>query len=280
MKHSQRVLLLGSAGYLGRILTTLLQQSCSVVPTHRTDAYFAGSLHYDFWTDDINPLVEYYGSELIIIAANMAYEAAGEGIHFTGFQQRAECLIQGCRHRRVIYISSDGIFNGKKGNYIETDIPTPSTQYGKNLKYLEERVQALCSNYCIIRPSYLYGYSLSQLDSRLTLIRERLLAREHLTYFTDMMKSPMEVNQVAKAISWFALSNYIGIVHVAGPTMSIYDFAWKAMQSLGVPCDQLQPSIMPPNFPHPRDTSLDSSLMKKLTSIEPVSIDQALKRKE
>src|SRR5581483_10560775 len=106
----------------------------------------------------------------------------------------------------------------------ENDIPTPSTLYGRNLFYLEEMVQNLCTDYCIIRPSYLYGYSLSQLDHRLSHVRARLLAGEQLTYFTDMIKSPMEVNQVAEAITLLAYSEYIGIVHVAGGAMSVYDF--------------------------------------------------------
>ena len=61
--------------------------------------------------------------------------------------------------------------------------------------------------------------------------------------------------------------------------MSVYDFAWEAMNSLGVSCDRLQLSLMPPDFPHPKDTSLNTSLMKKLTDIEAMSISQALRRK-
>ena len=78
MKQYQYILLLGSAGYLGRTLTTLLQQSCHVFPTYRTSAYFADSYHYDFWVDDISPLVEYHESDIVIIAASMAYKATNE----------------------------------------------------------------------------------------------------------------------------------------------------------------------------------------------------------
>ena len=176
----------------------------------------------------------------------------------------------------MIDLSSDGVFDGQQGNYAESDIPTPITPYGKNLQYFEETVQNLCSDYCIIRPSYLYGYSLSQLDHRLSHARCQLLAGEQLTYFTDMIKSPMEVNQVARAITLLACSTYVGIVHVAGEAMSVYDFHREAMSSLSVPSERLCPVKMPTDLLHPRNTSLNIDLMKKLTKVEPLPVHMAL----
>jgi dTDP-4-dehydrorhamnose reductase len=276
MRQKPRILLLGSTGYLGRTLMAQLQQTGHVVPTYRTKAHFVDSHRYDFLTDNIHSLLEHHQIDTVIIAASMAYEAADPAYEFTTFKQQAERLIRGCQQRRVIYISSDGVFDGKKGNYTESDIPTPITLYGRNLQYLEEKVRNLCSDYCIIRPSYLYGYSLSQLDHRLSHVRARLLAGEQCMYFTDMIKSPMEVNQVAKAISLLTCSAYVGIVHVAGLAMSVYDFYREAMSSLSIPSERLYPVQMPMDLLHPRDTSLDITLMKKLTKIEPLPVHMAL----
>jgi dTDP-4-dehydrorhamnose reductase len=270
----QRILLIGSAGYLGRTLMIRLQQTGKIVPTYRTKTLFADAYYYDFWTDDVHALVERNQIDTVVIAANMA--AADPEREVTLFKQRVEWLIQGCRQCRVIYISSDGIFDGKKGHYVESDIPAPITLYGRNLQYFEEQVQKQCADYCIIRPSYLYGYSLSQLDHRLAQAREQLLAGEQLTYFSDMIKSPMEVNQVAEAITLLTNSKYVGIVHVAGEAMSVYDFYREAMSSLNISSARLSPTQMPSYFQHPRDTSLDISLMRVLTKIEPLSVRVAL----
>jgi dTDP-4-dehydrorhamnose reductase len=91
-----------------------------------------------------------------------------------------------------------------------------------------------------------------------------------------MIKSPMEVNQVAQAITLFASSAYVGIVHVAGDAMSVYDYHREAMSSLGIPTENLHPVQMPTEFLYPRDTSLDITLMKKLTKIEPLPVRVAL----
>ncbi|HTK11641.1 MAG TPA: sugar nucleotide-binding protein [Ktedonobacteraceae bacterium] len=272
----QRVLLLGSTGYLGSALMAHLQPVAHVVPVHRTTARFPASHPYDFWTDSLASLITQHRVDLVIIAANMAYEAADATCDFALFKRRVDQLVRDCQACRVLYISSDGIFAGKKGQYKESDIPTPSTLYGRNLQYFEQAVQAHCTNYCIVRPSYLYGYSGSQLDQRLSQVRDRLLSGEQLRYFTDMIKSPMDVNQVTQAIVSLARSDYVGIVHVAGEAMSVYDFYLEAMRSLGVTSPGLFPAHMPTDFPYPRDTSLDSSLMKKLTGIVPLSVHEAL----
>ncbi len=120
----------------------------------------------------------------------------------------------------------------------------------------------------------------SLLDARLSRVQERLLAGEQLAFFDDMIKIPMEVNQVAKAITFLTYSAYIGIVHVAGEAMSVYDFYWEAMSSLGAASERLRPVQMPTDFAHPRDTSLDITLMKKLTKIEPLPVRLALQREE
>lgn len=281
MRQKQRILLLGSTGYLGKALMVHLQPLQSyVVSTHRSQARFADSHRYDFWTDNIHSLVKHRQIDTVIIAANMAYEAAHPSCERALFKRQTERLIRGCQQCRIIYISSDGVFDGKRGHYTESDIPTPMTLYGQNLHYLEEKVQSLCPDYCIIRPSYLYGYSLSQLDPRLSRVQEQLLAGEHLTFFTDMIKSPMEVNQVAEAITLLTYSEHIGIVHVAGGAMSVYDFYREAMSGLGIASERLGAGQMPTDFLHPRNTSLDINLMKKLTKIEPLPVRVALQRED
>ena len=88
-----------------------LQQTGHVVSTHRNKARFAGSYQYDFWIDNVHSVVEHHQINTVIIAANMAYEAAAPACEFTTFKQQAERLIRGCQQCRAIYISSDGVFN-------------------------------------------------------------------------------------------------------------------------------------------------------------------------
>lgn len=279
MRIPQRLLLLGSSGYLGRTLTTLmLEQPVTLFPTYRTTTLFPQALRYDFWRDDLADFVREQKIDAVIMAANMAYEAVDPLFDGKLYRRRVNQLVQACMHCRFIYISSDGIFDGRQGAYTESDPPHPTTPYGQNLHFFEARVREFCENYCIIRPSYLYGYSLGELDRRLRRVREGLLQGEHFEYFDDMLKSPLDVNQAAQAIVQLALSNFVGIVHVAGKPMSVYHFYQAAMQALGVPVEHLHPISMPPETYLPRDTTLRTRLMKGLTGIEPLEIAEALTR--
>ncbi len=59
--------------------------------------------------------------------------------------------------------------------------------------------------------------------------------------------------------------------------MSVYDFYKEAMNSLGgIPSERLCPVKMPMEFLHPRNTSLNINLMKKLTKTEPLPVHMAL----
>ena len=54
---------------------------------------------------------------------------------------------------RFIYISTDYVFDGNKGNYSENDKPNPRSTYGKSKLSAENIVKTL-NNYLIIRTSF------------------------------------------------------------------------------------------------------------------------------
>ena len=59
-------------------------------------------------------------------------------------------------HSFLIYISTDYVFDGEKGYYTETDKPDPINYYGQTKLKAEQQIQTL-TNYCIARPSVIYG---------------------------------------------------------------------------------------------------------------------------
>ena len=55
---------------------------------------------------------------------------------------------------RLIHISTDGIFDGKKGNYSEEDVPNPINVYGKSKLMGEQKIKENSNNYVIIRTNF------------------------------------------------------------------------------------------------------------------------------
>ena len=266
-----KVLLIGSSGFLGKALYEALVKSFQLTPTHAKNAVFSESKPYDFFTDEICLPLEKYTPEMVVMAA-----AVEKDVDFKVFASRVDGFVDVCKSCYLVYLSSDAIFDGHKGLYTEDDVPKPITPYGHNLAYFEEQIQAKVAKYLIVRPSYLYGFSQGQLDSRLKKTKLLLEAGETVEYFDDMFKSPLEVNQAARIITRLIELNQQGIIHVAGERTSIYEFHHEAMQALKVSVKNLDPVQMPKNTEFPRDTSLNISKMTHLVE-ESLSIAKVLK---
>lgn len=108
---------------------------------------------FDFWQDDITPLLTKTGADTVIFAAAVETDAKAAQL-----AERAERFFGACAGRRVVYLSSDAVFDGLRGNYTEDDPPSPATLYGKNLVAVEKIVRERCPDACVVRPSYLYGF--------------------------------------------------------------------------------------------------------------------------
>ncbi len=93
-----------------------------------------------------------------------------------------------------------------------------------------------------------------------------------------MYKGPLDVNQVAEIVLKLSLSDYIGLVHVAGPRKSVYDFTKEAVDALGISTEKLVGTLMPKDQPTKflRDTSMAYALMIKLTGIEPLGVRESI----
>jgi dTDP-4-dehydrorhamnose reductase len=270
VKSKPSVLIIGGSGFLGRTLVPLFALQGHVHCTHCQHPFFPDSLPFDIYHDDIRPLLERTEISTIVFAA-LVEKDAPEIV-----RPAMERFVRGCRDCRFVYLSSDGIFDGERGQYTEGDEPTPCTRYGKNLLFCETLVKELCSDYCIIRPSYIYGFSAGRLDFRLSRTRERLEQGEHIEFFDDMYKSPLGVWQVAEAVADLSLSSYVGTLHVAGERLSLFELHRQAMRALNVDTTRLTPALMPSEPGFLRDTSLDSSAWQTLAGTQPLSVHETL----
>jgi dTDP-4-dehydrorhamnose reductase len=265
----QKVLLVGSSGFLGKSLFNYLSANFEVIPTHTTNAVFEHSQRYDFFRDDVRGLLEKFSPDILVMAAAVEKDVDDEA-----FKVGVQRFVEACCSYHLVYLSSDALFDGRRGNYCETDLPSPTTPYGRNLEFFERQIQIHVANHLIIRPSYLYGFSRGVLDSRLAKTLKLLEAGETVSYFDDMYKSPLEVTQAARIITKLVETGRQGIFHVAGERRSVYRFQHEAMQALKVSVDRLKPVQMPKDSKLPRDTSLNLSIMRHWE--EPLSISQSL----
>lgn len=263
--------MIGSSGFLGRVITERLQAVEHVVPTHFQNPIFADSFRLDLLTDDLEPVFETFSIETVIHCAGIEQQAE------TGAVERAmRRLLAHCSSKRFVYLSSDAIFAGDRGLYQEDETPEPLTHYGRNLLHCETLVRDHCPDHLILRPSYIYGVSRGELDHRLTRTLNAVRANETVSLFEDMYKSPLGVQQVAEAVAALSRDTVTGTLHVAGPRLSVLEFHREAMRALGYDPLTLVGVAMPIASELQRDTSLDTSKWQRLSGMHVLSVAQTL----
>ncbi|KAA3664005.1 MAG: NAD-dependent epimerase/dehydratase family protein [Chloroflexi bacterium] len=271
MNKKESILVVGASGFLGQQIVKLLETQQNVIYTHYRNPLFPDSIRFDFFNDDIRYILDKQQVGAIIFASAVEMNNQLDKVRYS-----MERFARACEDRRIVYLSSDGIFEGVKGLYSEKDSPNPQTTYGKNLAICEGIIGSYCNNFCIVRPSYIYGFSNGTLDSRLKKTKSVLESGGTVTLFNDMFKSPLGVKQIASAVIHLTWLDFAGVVHVAGKRLSVYEFHRRAMSALNVDITHLNGCQMPIKKGFLRDTSLDSSLWQQLTGTRPCDIKKTL----
>ncbi len=58
---------------------------------------------------------------------------------------------------KIIFLSSDYVFNGNSGKYIDEDETNPLTAYGRHKKTIEDEIKKITNNFLVLRLSKIYG---------------------------------------------------------------------------------------------------------------------------
>ena len=82
-----------------------------------------------------------------------------------------------------VYISSDGVFDGKKGNYKENDVLNSLNHYGKIKKKIEKFITKKFNNYLIIRVSKVFGLQKNDKTLITSILNE--MKKKRKVFFSD-----------------------------------------------------------------------------------------------
>lgn len=125
-----------------------------------------------------------------------------------------------CRtsHARLIHISTDCVFNGRKGMYVESDISDAEDFYGRT-KYLGE---VSYRPHCITLRTSIIGH---ELKGKLGLVEWFLAQKEKVNGFTKAIYSGFPTIELSKIISDYIIPNtdLSGVYHVSSEPISKYD---------------------------------------------------------
>ena len=167
---------------------------------------------------------------------------------------------------KMIYFSTDYVFDGVTGNYDEDSTPNPINHYGITKELAEQAVLKQDGN-LVVRISGLYGHNPDNnrfIDN---------FNQNSITAFDNLISSPTYIPDIGNAIN--KLKNLNGIIHFTGPeSFSRYVFTINIINGLG-----LANKVIPLNYDYSQTFAkrpFNSSLSTKYQHFNPTCLFDAL----
>ena len=181
---------------------------------------------------------------------------------------------------RVIFTSSDMVFDGKRGGYAETDETSPVNVYGVSKAKAEVSLSGLSTNWVVARLALVYGRPRGGGGSFSEWIRKRMENDQPVPLFHDQYRTPILVNNLAELLLELAIGDFVGIIHLGGPDrIDRVSFAQKMAARHRLPTSGFLSTSMFDHIPEaerPQDVSLDIGLAQRLLKTPILGVDEGI----
>ena len=171
----------------------------------------------------------------------------------------------------LLYVSTAGIFDGKKEAYTESDIPNPLSVYGKS-KYGGELVAKTLPKSIVIRAGWMMGGGPKK-DKKFVnkIIKQIRAGSKELAVVTDKFGVPCHTYDLAQSVRYLLDHDLYGVYHGACEgSANRYDVAVAMISYLGLE-DKIKVRQVNSNFfkevwfaPRPRSEVLINTELKKI----------------
>lgn len=182
---------------------------------------------------------------------------------------------------QFIYISTDAVFDGTRGNYSEMDKPCPLNVYARTKLAGEHAVLERHGSALIVRVN-IYGWNAQQKLSLGEWFLKQLQEEKEVPGFTDVTFCPILVNDLAGVLLRMLDRGLSGLYHLAGSErISKYEFGRCVAKTFGLDPAKVVPSrIVEAKLKARRslDISLNTTKISQTMGVEMPSVEAGLRR--
>jgi len=286
--HKRRLLVTGASGLLGNKIVELAKNNYIVVPLHNTKPLHSTSRKLDVTNlhdvlnlfSELKPaIVIHTASETNVDKCETEKEYAWK-INVEGTRNIAlACSKTGAK---LVYISTDYVFDGEKGNYNEQDKPNPINYYGATKLEGEKQVTQNCQKYFILRTSVLYGWHPWK-QNFATWVINQLKQDKEITVVEDHYNTPTLTDNLAEITLEAIQKDLQGLYHALGSErVSRYAFAKQLAKAFNLDPNLIKPIKMSQLTAwvakRPKDSSLNTDKIQKQLKTKPLNITEGLNR--
>ena len=222
------VLILGVGGQLGRELYRVYPRAITI--SHYPEAEDFLDVRNE---DKVKEFISRHRPSLVINAAAMTNVDRCQADHQLAYETNTMYLkyiakeAQQC-DSTLVKVSTDYVFDGARGKYTESDIPSPINYYGLS-KLVGDTFAQICDNHLIVRTSGVYGHS----KNFPYYVYSQLRSHQPIQVFGSYY-SPIHARNLAIGIKAACDLELRGILNVAGDRISRYDLANSICSEFGI----------------------------------------------
>ncbi|NVM05194.1 MAG: dTDP-4-dehydrorhamnose reductase [Candidatus Helarchaeota archaeon] len=179
----------------------------------------------------------------------------------------------------LIYISTDFVFDGKKGNYSESDRPNPISYYGITKLEGEKAINESQIKYAIARTSVIFGWNTKeQKTNYVTWIINKLQNIEPIKIVTSQVNTPTLADNLAEALLMIVKKNQYDLFHICGKEcLTRYQFALKIAEVFNLKKELITPiEYFEQLAKRPKLSCLDTTKASTILKIKLLTISEAL----
>lgn len=181
-------------------------------------------------------------------------------------------------------LSTDFVFDGKQGDYKETDRPNPLSIYGQSKLDAENiLIKDENNNWSIVRTIIILGKTPGMSRSNILLWAKGALEKgDALTIVDDQFRAPTWADDLAWACIRIVELGKKGIYHICGPeTLSILEIVNRVGKYYALNTDLIQPiksESLNQKAKRPPKTGFDLSKAKTELGYNPKTLEEILER--
>lgn len=254
------IAIVGASGLIGQALHRLLKNGYRILGTCHSRPR-EGLVPLDICRREFSILD---GFDWVIVAAGISNIDRCKLERQRAYQVNVEAVLSmveylARRRIRVVYLSSDQVFDGTKGNYREEDLANPINEYGRMKWQVERQCRQIQPDCLILRLSKTYNADRNE-GGILAEVIDTLRQGKPYAAAVDQVFNPTDVDWLARKIESAVSRNLTGLYHLADPRIeSRYTFACRVARESGFDPDRIQRiSLADLRFPESR--ALNSSL--------------------
>ena len=181
---------------------------------------------------------------------------------------------------KMIFISTNGVFDGEKAPYSEKDGPNPINHYGKTKLEAENLVRKSGKNHTVARLMTMYGWNNpAERQNPVTWLLSKLRSGETVDMADDIYNNHLLADNGADAIWSIVKLDKSGTYHIAGKDcVSVYELALKVAEVFELDkalIARAKRGFLKTVAPRPKNTCFNTEKMEK-ELVRPLGIKEGL----